>query len=154
MDCRIGEDGRVPPSNVITVRQLTRTYGDRVALDGCDLTVAAGECVALLGHNGSGKTTALRTIAGQLTPTSGTVRVAGADPYLEPEAVQARAALAAALAVQRGGKVELLTPQRGAQRALLSRVLGQRTPGAGYDEAAARDARRRIVAFFDDHLRG
>lgn len=83
----------MPPSNVIIASQLTRTYGDRVALDSCDLTVAAGECVALLGHNGSGKTTALRTIAGQLTPTSGTVRVAGADPYLEPEAVHARAAL-------------------------------------------------------------
>jgi ABC-type multidrug transport system ATPase subunit len=42
-----------------------------------DLEVASGERVALLGHNGSGKTTVLRCLAGVVTPTSGTVAVAG-----------------------------------------------------------------------------
>lgn len=80
-------------TNVIRAMELTHTYGERVALDALDLDVAAGECVALLGHNGSGKTTALRSIAGQLSPTSGSVRIAGADPYHEPEAARARAAV-------------------------------------------------------------
>jgi ABC-2 type transport system ATP-binding protein len=78
---------------VVRVRALVHAYGERVALDALDLDVAAGECVAVLGHNGSGKTTALRSIAGQLTPTSGSVRVVGADPYHEPDAARARAAV-------------------------------------------------------------
>ena len=73
---------------------LRRTYGRLVALAGLDLTLAAGECVALVGANGSGKSTAVRAIAGLLEPSGGTVRVCGHDPHTEPEAEQARAALA------------------------------------------------------------
>jgi ABC-2 type transport system ATP-binding protein len=73
---------------------LSRSYGRLVALAGLSLTVAAGECVALIGANGSGKSTAVRTIAGLLEPSQGTVRVSGFDPHREPEAEQARAALA------------------------------------------------------------
>jgi ABC-2 type transport system ATP-binding protein len=73
---------------------LSRAYGRLVALAGLDLTVSAGECVALVGANGSGKSTAVRAIAGLLEPTAGTVRVCGHDPHAEPEAEQARAALA------------------------------------------------------------
>jgi ABC-2 type transport system ATP-binding protein len=73
---------------------LSRTYGRLVALASLDLTVAAGECVALIGANGSGKSTAVRTIAGLLAPTAGWVRVAGRDPHREPDAEAARAELA------------------------------------------------------------
>jgi ABC-2 type transport system ATP-binding protein len=65
-----------------------------VALDSLDMTVAEGECVALVGANGSGKTTAVRAIAGLVEPSSGGVRVAGYDPHTEPDAEDARAALA------------------------------------------------------------
>jgi phosphonate transport system ATP-binding protein len=51
----------------------------RLALDGASLTVAAGELVVVLGHNGSGKSTMLRCIAGLLRPTAGVVRVAGQE---------------------------------------------------------------------------
>jgi len=73
---------------------LRRTYGRLVALADLTLTVQAGECVALIGANGSGKSTAVRTIAGLLEPTDGTVRVCGGDPHTEPEAEAVRAALA------------------------------------------------------------
>jgi ABC-2 type transport system ATP-binding protein len=73
---------------------LQRSYGRLVALDGLSLTVAAGECVALIGANGSGKSTAVRTIAGLLEPSGGSVRVCGHDPHREPAAEAARAALA------------------------------------------------------------
>src|SRR6266508_2434121 len=63
-------------SSVIALRGLSKRYGDVVALEGLDLEVAAGECVALIGHNGSGKTTTMRLAAGQLEPTSGSVTVA------------------------------------------------------------------------------
>jgi len=73
---------------------LGRSYGRLVGLADLSLTVAAGECVALIGANGSGKSTAVRTIAGLLEPSEGTVRVCGVDPHREPDAEQARAALA------------------------------------------------------------
>jgi ABC-2 type transport system ATP-binding protein len=73
---------------------LRREYGRLVALAGLSLTVGPGECVALIGANGSGKSTAVRAIAGLLEPTRGTVRVCGRDPHAEPEAEDARAALA------------------------------------------------------------
>ena len=51
----------------------------RLALDGASLSVMGGELVVILGHNGSGKSTMLRCIAGMLRPTASTVRVAGRD---------------------------------------------------------------------------
>jgi len=81
------------PTPVLSLRGLRRTYGDVVALDGLDLDVAPGECVALIGHNGSGKTTAMRLAAGQLEPTAGRVTVAGVDLHQATDAHRARAQL-------------------------------------------------------------
>ena len=76
------------------VRGLTRRYGRLVGLEALDLDVAPGDCVAIIGANGSGKSTAVRTIAGLLEPSEGTVRICGHDPHAEPDGEQARAALA------------------------------------------------------------
>jgi ABC-2 type transport system ATP-binding protein len=84
----------VPVPNALCLRGLRKVYGDVVALDGLDLDVAAGECVALIGHNGSGKTTAVRLAAGQLQPTAGTVTVTGIDVTGKADVPQARARLA------------------------------------------------------------
>ena len=62
---------------ILSVRGLTRSFGDQVVIRDLDLTVQAGERVALRGPNGSGKTTILRCVTGALTPTAGEVRVAG-----------------------------------------------------------------------------
>ena len=78
----------------LEVTGLRREYGRLVALAGLDLTVAAGECVTLVGVNGSGKSTAVRAIAGLLEPSAGSVRICGHDPHREPDAEHARAALA------------------------------------------------------------
>jgi ABC-2 type transport system ATP-binding protein len=82
----------VPPA--LAVNGLCKRYGRLEALIGFDLAVAAGDCVALTGPNGSGKTTALAAIAGLLTPTAGTVSVAGHPMHEEPAAIEARRRLA------------------------------------------------------------
>jgi ABC-2 type transport system ATP-binding protein len=78
----------------LQAREVSRTYGRLVALRDFSLTVAPGRCVALIGANGSGKSTAMRTLAGLLEPTEGEVRIEGLDPHREPEAEQARARIA------------------------------------------------------------
>jgi len=63
--------------NVLRVRALAKRFRDRIAVDGVDLDVAAGERVALLGPNGAGKTTTLLMVLGAVLPDAGTVEVAG-----------------------------------------------------------------------------
>ncbi|MBB2902112.1 putative ABC transport system ATP-binding protein [Kineococcus radiotolerans] len=65
--------------DILTARGLVMTYGSTRALDGVDVTVRAGESVAVMGPSGSGKTTLLHVLAGVLRPTSGTVDLAGTD---------------------------------------------------------------------------
>jgi ABC-2 type transport system ATP-binding protein len=65
------------PRPLLTLNAVSRDYGERLALHPTDLTLAAGQCVAVLGANGSGKSTLLRIAAGRDTPTSGRVSYAG-----------------------------------------------------------------------------
>ena len=63
----------------ISVRGLTKRYGDVVAVDRIDLDIQAGEFFTMLGPSGSGKTTTLRMIAGFEMPDEGTIELAGED---------------------------------------------------------------------------
>ncbi|MGO9976478.1 MAG: ABC transporter ATP-binding protein [Solirubrobacteraceae bacterium] len=81
----------------LAVEGLRRTYGEFEALAGLDLRIAAGECVALIGHNGSGKTTAVRLIGGLLEPSAGRVEVCGLSMHDEQQSTAARAALSLVL---------------------------------------------------------
>jgi ABC-2 type transport system ATP-binding protein len=69
---------------------LTKTYGDKRALDAVDLTVDEGSIYGFLGPNGAGKTTMLRLITGLSRPTSGTVQVLGHDVATAGNAVRAQ----------------------------------------------------------------
>ena len=75
---------------IVELRQVTKRFGDRVAVDGLDLSVPAGACFGLLGPNGAGKTTTLRMVYGVTRPTSGSIRVFGLDVAREARAVRAR----------------------------------------------------------------
>lgn len=59
---------------------VTRRYGDQVALDGVSLDIPAGGIVGLLGPNGAGKSTLINLLVGLRRPTSGTVELFGGDP--------------------------------------------------------------------------
>jgi ABC-2 type transport system ATP-binding protein len=66
-----------PPA--IAVEQLVKIYPRGMAVDGITFALPSGSVTGLLGGNGAGKTTTIAMIMGLLTPTSGTVRVLGAE---------------------------------------------------------------------------
>ena len=73
---------------MIKTEELTRTYGDFVAVDRVSFSIGKGEIVGLLGHNGAGKTTIMKMLTGFLEPTSGIITIDGHDPQAEPLAIR------------------------------------------------------------------
>src|SRR5512134_3393829 len=76
---------------VILVDNLTRHFGDFVAVDHVSFQVHPGEVVGYLGPNGSGKTTTIRMLLGLLEPTDGKATVLGFDAFKQSEEVRSRA---------------------------------------------------------------
>ncbi|QKW39644.1 ATP-binding cassette domain-containing protein [Actinomadura sp. NAK00032] len=76
-----------PPA--IAVTGLRKSYGDKVVLDGIDLTVPEGTIFSLLGPNGAGKTTAVQILSTLIGADGGDIRVAGHDLAADPQAVRA-----------------------------------------------------------------
>jgi ABC-2 type transport system ATP-binding protein len=122
---------------LVRTRQLVRRFGRTMALDGIDLDVAAGESVALLGHNGSGRTALLHILAALRPPTSGTVEIAGVDAARFPfearlHATYVGAGVPAAAGLRVRECLELVRLSR--------RGRGARWPGATIDVALDRSA--------------
>jgi ABC-2 type transport system ATP-binding protein len=80
----------VTPANAIEVVDLTRRFGEFVAVDRLSFEVRAGEIFGFLGANGAGKSTTIRMLCGLLKPTGGTARVDGIDVGRDPERVKSR----------------------------------------------------------------
>jgi branched-chain amino acid transport system ATP-binding protein len=80
-------------SDALEARGLISGYGRIRILDGVSLSVSAGEVVALVGHNGMGKTTLLRTLLGQLRATAGSIRLGDRDVTREATAIRSRLGL-------------------------------------------------------------
>ncbi len=78
----------VDNEGMLQVCGLGKRFAERWAVRDLDLTVDAGETVVILGHNGAGKSTALRCMAGLMQPTLGTIRVAGHDVCGEADIVR------------------------------------------------------------------
>ena len=62
---------------MISVSNLSRSYGSTLAVDNVSFEITNGEVVGLLGHNGAGKTTIMKMITGFIEPSSGSVEVDG-----------------------------------------------------------------------------
>jgi ABC-2 type transport system ATP-binding protein len=75
---------------MIEVRDLTKIYGHRTAINKLNFSVTKGEVVGFLGPNGAGKTTTMKIITGFMAPSSGSVQVAGFDVFENPIEVKKR----------------------------------------------------------------
>ncbi len=77
-----------PDPPIISLRGLTRIFGDKIAVAGIDLDVPRGSFFGFLGPNGAGKTTTVRMLTGLLAPTAGEVEIAGLSIRRDPVAVK------------------------------------------------------------------
>jgi ABC-2 type transport system ATP-binding protein len=122
-------------SSGVVADGLGKRYGELWALRGLDLEVAPGTVLGLLGHNGAGKTTAIRILTTLSTPTEGRATVAGFDVTQQAEAVRRRIGVAAQRATVDGlldarlnlemvGRLHHLSKQQARERAeeLLARL--------------------------------
>lgn len=73
---------------MLEVSNLTRSYGDFIAVDNVSFAIGQGEIVGLLGHNGAGKTTIMKMLSGYLEPNAGLVKIDGIDLSENPKRVQ------------------------------------------------------------------
>ena len=92
---------------VIEARGISKTFGERTAVDQLDLDVPPRVCFGLLGPNGAGKTTTLRMIYGVTRATSGTIRVFGMDIGQHVRAVRSRLGVT----LQQNVLIEALSPK-------------------------------------------
>ncbi len=75
---------------MIEVQNLSRAYGDLLAVDDVSFNIQSGEIVGLLGHNGAGKTTIMKMLSGYLEPSSGRIHIDGLDLAEESLKVQSQ----------------------------------------------------------------
>ena len=71
---------------MLNIEHLTKTYGDKKAVDDLSLHIASGEIYGFIGHNGAGKTTTLKSIAGILQFDSGEITIGGVSVRRDPVA--------------------------------------------------------------------
>jgi ABC-2 type transport system ATP-binding protein len=79
--------------NMIETKNMAKRFGSLAAVDGVSLSVRKGELFGLLGPNGSGKTTTVKLLTGQLRPSGGEARVAGIDVFGNPIRVRSVAGI-------------------------------------------------------------
>ncbi|MDD2447573.1 MAG: ABC transporter ATP-binding protein [Tissierellia bacterium] len=73
--------------NIVEIKNLTKRYGNKSALNGLNLSIQKGQIVGILGPNGSGKTTLIKILAGILRKTSGEVIIDSHNPGIDTKAI-------------------------------------------------------------------
>jgi ABC-2 type transport system ATP-binding protein len=137
----------------VSAQGIGKRYGDLWALRDLDLEVAPGTVLGLLGHNGAGKTTAIRILTTLSAPTEGRATVAGADVLAEPATVRRRIGVAAQQATVDG----LLTARKNLEMVGRLHHLPQPVVRQRADELLERldlsDAADRLVKTFSGGMR-
>ncbi len=75
-------------SNVISLQVVNKQYGNETVLRDINLTIQAGECIVLVGHNGAGKTSLMKLMLGLTRPTSGAIEILGKNPAFSAAVAQ------------------------------------------------------------------
>src|SRR3954471_19506380 len=83
-------NGTAETGPAVIARELTKNYGERVAVAGIDFEVESGICFGFLGPNGAGKTTTMKMIYGLATVDDGELRVLGMDAIRERREIKRR----------------------------------------------------------------
>jgi ABC-2 type transport system ATP-binding protein len=137
----------------IAAEGLGKRFGDLWALRELDLDVPAGSVLGLLGHNGAGKTTAVRILTTLAVPTTGSAQVAGHDVVADAAAVRASIGLAAQAATVDG----LLTARRNLELVgrlyHLPRAVARRRADELLERLDLGDAADRLVKTFSGGMR-
>ena len=138
---------------VISATALRKSFGDKVVLDGINLTVAEGTVFSLLGPNGAGKTTVVQILSTLIPADGGETRVAGHDVAADPDAVRA----AIGVTGQFSAVDNLLTGQENlllmADLHHLGRAEGRRRAAALLDRFDLADAARKPAATYSGGMR-
>src|SRR3954470_4969999 len=144
---------RIAPHDGVHCRGLGKQFGDLWALRELDLDVAPGTVLGLLGHNGAGKTTAIRILTTLSSPTEGTASVAGIDVTGDPEGVRSRIGVAAQQATVDG----LLSARKNlvmvGRLHHLSKSDAKRRAGELLEQLDLTDAADRLVKTFSGGMR-
>lgn len=77
--------------NAVEITNISKRFGETIAVDEVSFSVAAGEVFGFMGHNGAGKTTTIRMLLGLVRPSSGSARVLGHDVEAESLAIRRQA---------------------------------------------------------------
>jgi ABC-2 type transport system ATP-binding protein len=128
--------GHKRPRHMIKIQQLTKRFGNQLAVDALSFEIPAGQIVGFLGPNGAGKTTTLKMLTGMLGPTSGTASICGFDLQRETLEVKRRVGF---------------VPESGAVFESLTGLEYLEMVAALYSipEQSARERIRQFIAFFD-----
>jgi ABC-2 type transport system ATP-binding protein len=146
-----GPAGAVPHG--VTAQGLGKRFGDLWALQDLDLAVPTGSVLGLLGHNGAGKTTAIRILTTLSAPTTGSATVAGLDVAADPAGVRRRIGVASQQATVDG----LLTARANLEMVSrlyhLPRVEARRRADELLERLDLADASDRLVKTFSGGMR-
>jgi ABC-2 type transport system ATP-binding protein len=142
-----------PPPTAISARGLAKRYGEQWALRDFDLDVPAGSVLGLLGHNGAGKTTAIRILTTLALPTEGSGTVAGFDVVSQSAEVRRRIGLTSQTATVDGLMSAHANLEMIGRLYHLPRALARQRAGELLERLRLADTGSRIVKEFSGGMR-